>query len=144
MEKAFNLPFEFVDPDLMVQEDIWPTSWDQLSHLGLKFIPASADEIAVIVKIKGENRSLSFYDAAALELAKRLDFLLLTDDHALSKVARKHAVRVEGITWVLNEMVTNKCISGREAITALEIIDLSGHAIREAEMAKWKKVWAAK
>ena len=143
LEEAFQLPYKIIDPDMLIQEEIRPTNWEKLTNLGLNFIPASSDDMAEVVSLyNGTNRRISFYDASALELAKRVNGRLLTDDQRLSNTAREHSVQVEGITWLLNEMVTHNCISGTEAIAALERINQGGHAIREAEIASWKERWA--
>jgi len=142
LEEAFQLPYKIIDPDVLVQEEVRPTNWDKLENLGLNFIPASSDEVAEVSRINNAIRSISFYDAAVLELAKRVKGLLLTDDGSLIKTAREHSVHVEGITWLLNKMLTHSCISGSAAIIALERINQGGHAISEVEMARWKKQWA--
>lgn len=141
LEEVFQLPYKIVDPDVLTQEEVRPTNWDKLANLGLNLIPASSDEVAEVSRINNTNRSISFYDASALELAKRVNSLLLTDDGSLIKVAEEHSVQVQGITWLLNEMVSHKCLSDTQAITALERINQSGHAIRDEEIARWKKRW---
>lgn len=141
LEEVFQLPQKIIDPDVLIQEEVRPTNWEKLANLGINFNPASSDEVAEVSRINNANRSISFYDASALELAKRVNGLLLTDDGQLIKAAREHSVQVEGIIWLLNEMVTHKCISGIEAIAALERINQSGHTILETEIAKWKKRW---
>lgn len=142
LEEVFQLRYKIIDPDVLIQEEVRPTNWEKLANLGLNFIPASSDEVVEVSRINNANRSISFYDASALELAKRVNGLLLTDDRQLSNAAREHSVQVEGIAWLLNEMVTQKCISGIQAIAALERINQGGHAIREAEIARWKERWA--
>jgi len=142
LEEAFQLPYKIIDPDVLVQEEVRPTNWDKLENLGLNFIPASSDEVAEVSRINNAIRSISFYDAAVLELAKRVNGLLLTDDSSLIKVAKEHSVQVEGIIWLLDEMVTHNCISGYEAIAALERINQNRHAISEVDMARCKKQWA--
>mgnify|MGYP001040112677 CR=1 FL=1 len=143
LEEAFQIPYKIIDPDVLVQEEVRPTNWDKLENLGLIFIPASFDELAEVSRINNAIRSISFYDAAVLELAKRVNGLLLTDDSSLIKVAKEHSVQVEGIIWLLDEMVTHNCISGSAAIIALERINQNRHAISEVDMVRWKERWAS-
>ena len=103
---------------------------------------ASPDEMTEVLKIYNDaNRRVSFYDASALELAKRVNCLLLTDDRRLIVTAQEHSVQVVGITWLLDIMVAHGCIPGSKAIIALERINQSGHAIRSEEMRRWKEKW---
>ena len=141
LEEVFQLTYKIIDPEVLIQEEVRPTNWEKLANLGLNFIPASPDEVAETSRINNAFRPISFYDASALELAKRVNGLLLSDDRQLIKATKEHSVQVEGITWLLNEMVTQRCISGTEAIAALERIDQSGHAISDEETARWKERW---
>lgn len=142
LEEMFQLPHKIIDPDILIQEEVRPTNWQKLTNLGVSFISASAGEVAEVVRLNAAYRGLSFYDASVLELAMRLNYILLTDDNRLKKAARDNAVHSEGILWLLNEMVTCGCITGTEAIVAMERIHHSGHAIREAERLNWKKQWS--
>ena len=145
LEEVFQLPHKIIDPDVLIQEEIRPTNWEKLTNLGLNFVPASSDEMAEVLNLyNGANRRISFYDASALELAKRVNGLLLTDDRRLINAAQEHSMTVEGITWLLDVMVTNACISGTDAIAALERINQSGHAIHGEENTSWKERWEGK
>jgi predicted nucleic acid-binding protein len=141
LQEAFSLPYKLIDPDLIVQEEVRPTNWHKLANLGLNFIPASVDEVVEVSRIRNANRNISFYDASVLELAKRLAVTLVTDDGSLTKVARNFSVPVEGITWLLNEMVIHNCITGTEATIALHRINQSGHVIQTSILDKYKKMW---
>ncbi len=76
LEEVFQLPHKIVDPEVLTQEEVRPTNWDKLANLGLNLIPASSDEVIEVSRINNTNRSISFYDASALELAKRANSLL--------------------------------------------------------------------
>ena len=142
LEEVFQLPHKIIDPDVLTQEEIKPTNWEKLVNLGLNFIPASSEEMADVLSIyDNANRRISFYDASALELAKRINGLLLTDDRRLTNAAKEHSVQVEGITWLLDIMVSSGCISGTESIAALERINQSGHTITDEEISRWKTHW---
>jgi predicted nucleic acid-binding protein len=142
LEEAFCLPFKLIDADVMQQEQIHPTNWPKLQKLGLILMQASAHQIFDIVTIKNENRGLSFYDASALELAIRENCRLLTDDRYLIKIAGKYQVDVCGVTWLLNEMVHQSCLTGSAALAALKRIDGSGHAISSHDLKFWTEHWS--
>lgn len=141
LEEAFQLPYKIIDPNVLIQEEVRPTNWEKLANLGVNLIPATSDEVAEASRINNAYRSISFYDASALELATRLNGLLLTDDSNLTMAARENSVQVEGIIWLLNEMVTHGCISGSEAIAAMERINQSGHAIHDKEITRLTERW---
>jgi predicted nucleic acid-binding protein len=139
---VFCLPFNLIDPDLMTQEKIHPANWRKLVNLGLVLVPATSDQVLTVASIKNGNPGLSFFDAAALELATREGCKLLTDDKYLKKIAGNYQVEVRGVTWLLNEMAENACLPGYAAFTALCLIHQKGHAIKASEMNLWKKQWA--
>lgn len=142
LEEVFQLPYKIIGPNVLIQEEVRPTNWEKLTNLGLSLIPATSNEVEEISRLDNANRSISFYDASVLELAKRVNGLLLTDDGLFIKAVRKHSVHVEGIIWLLDEMVIHSCISGPKAITALERINQSGHTIRDEEIESWKEQWS--
>lgn len=143
LDVIIQLPYRIIVPDLLTQEEIRPTNWEDVSRLGIDFIPALPEDLEEISRIYNQsNRSISFPDASALELAKRVSGLLITDDRRLTNTARNYSVQVEGVIWLLNEMVIKKHITGIEAASALDHINQRGHTIQEAELLRWKEVWA--
>ncbi len=141
LEEVFQLPHKIIDPDVLIQEEVRSTNLEKLVNLGLNLIPASSENVVEVSRINNSKINISFYDASALELANRMNGVLLTDDGQLIKTAREYSVQVEGVTWLLNELATHRCISGPKAITALERINQSGHTIRDEEIESWKERW---
>jgi predicted nucleic acid-binding protein len=142
LDRVFQLPHRIIVPEFLTQEEIRPTNWEELSRQGLVFMPASPLDLEEVSRIyNGAKGTIFLPDAAALELARRVSGLLLTDDRRLAIVARDNSVQVEGIIWLLNEMAAQKHIAGYQAAEALEQMHRSGHTIPELELLRWKERW---
>ena len=70
--------------------------WDELAALPIDIEPALSAEQAKAVLVLCERRSLTVYDAAYLELARRRGLTLATLDSALAKAASLEGVVLAG------------------------------------------------
>ena len=104
----FRLPFEFVVPDLLYQEeliDLGEYSRDDLRILGLRVEELDPVGVTTALSYQARRRRLSLVDCFALALASRRGYRLLTGDKVMRSFAEAEAITVHGVLWLVDEMV---------------------------------------
>jgi hypothetical protein len=139
--EVFRLPYQFLIPDLAIQELIRPR-WETLAVLGLEARELAAGQMVELSRLRQAYRNLSIIDLAAFLLAKALDVTLLTGDWRLSELASSNGLSVHGVLWLLDEMVHYQALMPGQAATALRRMRAQGARLPSDECEKRIKNWS--
>ncbi len=74
-----------------------------------------------IQKILIENSGLSFADSSVLELAIRVNGIVLSSDLKLRNATSRNGLAVRGVLWIIEELLANKLLSSEEALSKLSL-----------------------
>lgn len=85
--RLFDLPFEFVVPDVLYKAELLDWIGPDLIEKGLRVVSLNPDEVGEAVGLRRARASLSIPDVFALALASSRDWTLLTGDSALRQEA---------------------------------------------------------
>jgi predicted nucleic acid-binding protein len=142
LEAIQELPYEFVLPDVILAELIKPPA-ETLRRLGFVSVSFAGDELRHIMTLRDCYPKPSTNDLFALYLARKNAWPLITGDKALRKAAESENVSVNGLLWLLDELVRHNVITKNTAAQALERILASGSWLPRAEcevrLRKWGK-----
>ncbi len=73
-----------------------------------------------IVEISDTNPSLSFADSSVVELASRIEGIVLSSDGSLRKVSMRKGLEVHGMLWIIEQLSGNDILSIEDAIKKLD------------------------
>jgi len=118
IEEAFMLPFEFMAPDVIIEELQIPNGYE-LVQSGLQSKSLSGELVLIVTDLAVRYLRPSRQDLFALVLAMDESAMLLTGDGSLRDAANEMGVEVHGTIWVLDQMVNNGIISKRKRAHAL-------------------------
>ncbi len=119
--KFFQLNFEFHTTDLAFDEISEGLKKKELSIL-LNNLNIKTFEEAEFKKIIEENKKykiLSIQDHSILELSLSLQGILCTGDKKLKKIAENKGIETHGTLWIIEQLVSSKHLSCKEAIEKL-------------------------
>lgn len=141
LDNFLSLPYRWVLPDLVLQEELISPSSDVLLALGIAESSFDGNEIQTIGKLCNRYASLSPADCAMLFLAKRENAILMTGDKVLRKVAASYHVEVHGSIWGLDEMVRAHLITPKVAINALNGMRVNNGRLPQLECEQYIEKW---
>lgn len=141
LEALFQLPFEFVTTDFVVDELQEPDG-SFLVGLGLKVMALDGAEVTALFGLSQVHGHSSLPDISCFYLASKLECPLLTGDGALRRLAKKEQVIVYGTMWLLDELVALGVITSTQAILGLEAMLSAGSRLPTDECNKRMKAWA--
>lgn len=78
-------------------------------------------ELAEIQDILQNNSGLSFSDSSVLELAMRVNGIVLSSDLKLRNATVRNGLSVRGILWIIDELFTQHVIGSQQAIEKLHL-----------------------
>ncbi len=122
LETTFSLPFEFAVPDLLYRQELAEHGGPNLLKLGLRVEELDGDGVAVALRYRQADQSLSLPDSFALALAQRNSWTLLSGDSGLRDRARSEGVAFHGVLWLTDQMYDLGVASGNELHASLETI----------------------
>jgi len=68
-----------------------------------------------------EYPGLSFTDSSVLELATRINGMVLSSDKSLRNISKRRNLTVKGFLWIIEELLDKKIISRNTAVRKLRI-----------------------
>ena len=74
-----------------------------------------------IQTILSECKGLSLADCSVLELAARLNAVILSSDKSLRNESEKRKFTVHGILWIIEQLCSKKIITRETAIDKLQV-----------------------
>ena len=114
MEALLRLPYEFVMPDTLFEDEWLCLSCAEKSALrdlglGVRSLPGPLVERAA--RYFNEHAKLKLNDCFALTLAEHIEnCILLTGDGALRRIAEASRMEVRGVLWVTDEMEVHEVV----------------------------------
>ncbi len=122
LETCFRLPFQFVVPDLLYEQELKNHGGDNLLRLGLRIEELDNISVAYALRYWREQPLISLPDSFALALAARNTWTLLTGDGVLRGLANQERVDCHGVLWLLDQMLEVSVASANELHAGLEAI----------------------
>ncbi|UWQ74348.1 hypothetical protein [Leisingera sp. M658] len=101
--RLFELPYEFVVPDVLFEEELLDWIGPELVERGLRVEELTPNEVEQATRLRRERAMLSVPDVFAFALAAARDWTLLTGDGALREEAKSQRVRMHGVLWVFDQ-----------------------------------------
>lgn len=118
-----GLPFAVRIPDVIEQQEITQEpEITELSKLVYETIHFELKHYEMVIRLRGENSSISIPDLFAFIAARERRDLLITGDKNLRRLAEEEGVKVHGVLWVLDELVHLKSVGPLRAAQALKDI----------------------
>lgn len=100
----FQLPYEFVVPDLLYETELVHWMGEDLIAMGLRIEELDSNEISRATALKRRRAMLSTPDVFAICLAECRGWTLLTGDGALRSEAMTQKIPIHGVLWVFDEL----------------------------------------
>ena len=127
IEPAFSLPYEFIVPNVMFEDEFLDLSNYERGDLlasGLAVSVLSGEAVGMAVEYSAAFRRLSINDQFALALAKTTkESILLTGDKALRNAAISLAVEARGLLWLCDQMEEHQTVEAKRLGEALVALD---------------------
>ncbi|MEM7741833.1 MAG: hypothetical protein AAF225_13655 [Pseudomonadota bacterium] len=120
--RLFDLPFEFVVPDVLYEAELLDWIGPDLVDRGLRVVALSSAEVSEAVLLRRARASLSVPDVFALALAAARDWVLLTGDGALREEATKRDVAMHGVLWLFDQLEDGNICGTEELRSGLEAL----------------------
>jgi predicted nucleic acid-binding protein len=120
--RLFDLPYDFVVPDILYEAELLDWMGPDLIDLGLRVEELTPEETARATELKRAKAMLSTPDVFAFCLAVERNWVLLTGDGALRAEAESQKLSMHGVLWVFDEMekhmvcATSALKAGLEAV----------------------------
>lgn len=142
LEWVFELPFEFLAPDLIV-ETIETPAGSMLVGKGLQSIPLSGDQVLLLMELSARYPLPPRADLSALVLARAEQCHLLTSQGDLHKTALAEGIEVADTLWLLEQMIDHTVVTEQQVITAVKQMmsvnrSLSSRAVA-ARLERWEQ-----
>ena len=139
--RAFELGDRLLIPDLVLAELVTPDT-DLLLRLGLGVVGLTGRQLTEIqgdLAVRYPRASLR--DLASLVYARDHGVTLLTGDGPLRSAAREQGVRVHGVLWVLDRLVSASVVTRPEAARSLHLIVRGGAWLPKGEVETRLRAW---
>lgn len=110
IEQVFALPYRFVVPDALYENEIRGYGGERLIALGLEVRALSGALVADAQRLRGLERRISIHDSYALSLARAEAAILLAGDMAMRRLAEAEEVRCHGVLWVFDRLEEHQVV----------------------------------
>jgi predicted nucleic acid-binding protein len=120
LEAFLELPFEFVIPDVLLENELLSLSRAERTLLRRSMEVAVLEEDGVkrAEEVLAETPALSTYDAFAFVVAEEREHaILLTGGRRLRGLAETHKIEVHGVLWVVDQLVVHGKASERAVVS---------------------------
>ena len=128
LELLFELPFEFIAPDILYYEELEELH-SHLLDMGLKLGTLDETEMELVGHLANQYRDPSRSDCMALVLAQKESCPLLTGDRALRTAASQEGVPVNGTIWLIEQLLGHRLLTEDEAYLSLDKMEHSGRRL---------------
>lgn len=110
IERIFALPYRFVVPDALYENEIKDYGGARLVELGLEVRSLTGEQITEAQRFRSLERRISIHDSYALSLAKAEAAILLAGDAAMRRLAETEEVRCHGVLWVFDRLEEHQVV----------------------------------
>lgn len=146
LDKMCDLPFEIHTVDFVMDE---MTNPEQLSALDtlikkkrLRVYRFSAEEInAIALEYRNVSGNLSLTDCSVCYYAREKSLTLITGDKQLRNYAQRCSVKVYGLLFLFDQMVTHRVISPHTAAEKLKELMSVNARLPQPEILKRIEAW---
>jgi predicted nucleic acid-binding protein len=104
IEHVFALPYRFVVPDALYENEIKDYGGERLCELGLEVRSLTGAQVTDAQRLRLLERRISIHDSYALSLARAEAAILLAGDMAMRRLAEAEEVRCHGVLWVFDQL----------------------------------------
>jgi len=111
IERVFALPYRFVVPDALYEQELKAFGGPQLVELGMQVRVLTGEQVREAQRLRGLERRISIHDSYALSLAKSEAAILLAGDAAMRRLAEAEEVRCHGVLWVFDQMEERRVVT---------------------------------
>ncbi len=122
IEALFQLPHDFIVPDILFDRELKGGLGDQLLALGLRVAELTPAEVARATLVRRQRAALSTPDTFAFALARERTWTLLTGDGALRALAAQENVPTHGVLWILDELYATGLVANSRLYAGLTAI----------------------
>ena len=122
LEALFQLPYQFVVPDLLYERELVGPFGEALKSLGLVVEELTPDEVSRATLVRRERATLSAPDTFAFALAEARTWALLTGDGELRNLATAEGVEFHGVLWLIDQFEAEATIAVEDLHAALTAI----------------------
>ncbi len=149
LEQFFRLPYEFHMTDMVISELTDEKQRALVEHFvkerKLKVKSFSPDEMLQFldfIRTRNKGNKLHYTDLSVWYYASANDFVLLTGDGKLRKMASADGVEVHGIFFIYDRLVEMDIIPKDVASERLELLKIKNPRLPMAEIEKRIEDWA--
>lgn len=111
IEHIFALPYRFVVPDALYEQELKEFGGPRLVELGLQVRVLTGEQVREAQRLRGLERRISIHDSYALSLAKAEAAILLAGDAAMRRLAEVEEVRCHGVLWVFDRLEEHRIVN---------------------------------
>jgi hypothetical protein len=122
MLRIFDLPYEFIVPDVLYETELLDWMGPELVEMGLGVAELDPHEIKQATLLKRKQARLSTPDVFAFCLAAERGWTLLTGDGALLKEAHRQKLTMHGVLWLFDELEKHGVCENSQLCDGLEAI----------------------
>jgi predicted nucleic acid-binding protein len=141
IREALSLPFNWLVPDVMLEEELRDPSGAELEKQGVKRCKLTGEQVRKVVELAKRYIRASRVDLFALVQAKEEGAVLLTEDQSLREAAEAEGLEVHGTLWLLDQMVNEGQINKRQAVESLRKMLSSGRRFPKIEVECRLRSW---
>ncbi len=119
----FKLPYRFYTTEQVIDEINDYHQMQMISRFvaDRSLIVDQLGDLDIINSIFDEHGSLSFTDCSVLELAIRIDGIMISADKSLRNISKRKNIEVKGLLWIIKLLVDESIITKETAIKKLEL-----------------------
>lgn len=110
IEHVFALPYRFVVPDTLYENEIKDYGGERLCALGLEVRALTGAQVTDAQRLRLLERRISIHDSYALSLARAEAAILLAGDMAMRRLAEAEEVRCHGVLWVFDRLEEHQVV----------------------------------
>jgi predicted nucleic acid-binding protein len=114
IERIFALPYRFVVPDALYENELRGYGGEKLVALVLEVRSLNGEQVLEAQRLRTLERKISIHDSYALSLAKAEAAILLAGDAAMRRLAEAEGLRCHGVLWVFDQMEDRRVVPVEE------------------------------
>ena len=119
IEHIFALPYRFVVPDALYEQELKDYGGERLIAKGLQVRILTGEQVQEAQRLRTLERRISIHDSYALSLAKAEAAILLAGDAAMRQLAEAEGVRCHGVLWIFDQLEDKQTVSRALLLQAL-------------------------
>jgi hypothetical protein len=122
IERVFRLPYRFVVPSALYEQEMQAYGGERLIALGLAVRALSGEQVAEAQRLRVCERRISIHDSYALALAKTEAAMLHAGDKPLRELAEAEKVPCHGVLWVFDQLEEHGVVAAAGLCAGLILI----------------------